>query len=50
MKKIISIVIGYGLGDNWWCVLYPPLCLIEENTSIKDVEYRLIVSDILGLQ
>jgi len=33
-------------GKNWWCVLFPPLCLIEaeENT---DVEYKSIVKEIL---
>lgn len=23
----LRIVIGEGKGENWWCVLYPPLCL-----------------------
>ncbi|NLM69258.1 MAG: stage II sporulation protein R [Firmicutes bacterium] len=25
----LRIVIGEGRGDNWWCVLFPPLCFIE---------------------
>ncbi len=23
----LRIVIGEGKGQNWWCVLYPPMCL-----------------------
>ena len=23
----LKIVIGEGGGENWWCVMYPPLCL-----------------------
>ncbi|NLY29240.1 MAG: stage II sporulation protein R [Firmicutes bacterium] len=27
--QAVKIVIGEGKGRNWWCVLFPPLCLIE---------------------
>lgn len=42
----LLITLGEGKGDNWWCVLFPPLCLIEgeENT---EVEYKSIVMEIL---
>ena len=46
----LVITLGSGLGDNWWCVLYPPLCLIEENDNTNDVEYQFLVSKVLGLQ
>ena len=23
----LRIIIGSGAGQNWWCVMYPPLCL-----------------------
>ena len=42
--KSLVITLGKGIGDNFWCVLYPPLCLIdEENTD--DIEYRLLVKE-----
>ena len=41
----LVITLGSGLGKNWWCVLYPPLCLIDENTN--DVEYTTLVKEIL---
>lgn len=42
----LLVTLGEGKGDNWWCVLFPPLCLIEaeENT---DVEYKSFVKEIL---
>jgi stage II sporulation protein R len=29
----VQVVIGQGRGDNWWCVLFPPLCLIEDQDT-----------------
>ena len=23
----LRIIIGEGAGQNWWCVMYPPLCM-----------------------
>ena len=42
----LVITIGSGQGDNWWCVLFPPLCLLEaeENT---EVEYKFKVLELL---
>ncbi|WP_081943770.1 stage II sporulation protein R [Thermoactinomyces daqus] len=27
--EALRITIGKGLGSNWWCVLFPPLCFID---------------------
>ena len=27
--EALTITIGEGRGQNWWCVVFPPLCLIE---------------------
>ncbi len=43
----LVITLGKGYGDNWWCVLYPPICMIEDNNDYSDVEYRLAISDVL---
>ncbi len=29
----LIINLGSGKGDNWWCVVYPPLCFVGENTK-----------------
>lgn len=35
----LRVVIGAGEGQNWWCVMFPPLCLpaAQKSTSIEDV-------------
>lgn len=43
----LVITLGEGLGDNWWCVLYPPLCLIENNFDSSNIEYRSYIKDII---
>ena len=27
--EALRIVLGQGKGQNWWCVLFPPLCFID---------------------
>lgn len=43
----LVVTIGEGLGDNWWCVLFPPLCLIEAEEG-TEVEYRSYITDIIN--
>ena len=31
--EALNITIGSGQGENWWCVLFPPLCLLDEGTA-----------------
>lgn len=42
----VVVTLGEGLGENWWCVLFPPLCLIEAEES-TDVEYTTMVKTII---
>ena len=44
----LVITLGDGQGDNWWCVLFPPLCLIEnQEDSLKDYEYTYYIKEII---
>ncbi|HZK43895.1 MAG TPA: stage II sporulation protein R [Syntrophomonadaceae bacterium] len=27
--EAVRILIGDGVGKNWWCVLFPPLCMVS---------------------
>ncbi len=36
----VIIELGEGKGDNWWCVVFPPLCFTD-----KEVEYRSVIAD-----
>lgn len=47
LYKSLVITLGDGLGQNWWCTLFPPLCLLEENTTTTNVEYKLFISSII---
>lgn len=45
----LLVTLGAGQGDNWWCVLFPPLCLLEASeTKSNEVEYRSFVKEILN--
>lgn len=45
----LVVYIGEAQGDNWWCVLFPPLCLLEadEFEKTSDVEYSFFVKELL---
>lgn len=30
------ILIGKAKGQNWWCVMFPPLCFVDETKNIVD--------------
>ena len=41
----LIIELGSGEGDNWWCVIYPPLCF---TSGTADVKYRSAIIDIIN--
>ena len=45
----LVVKLGRGEGDNWWCVLFPPLCLLEaeETEEKEDVEYKFFVKEMI---
>ncbi len=32
------IIIGEGKGENWWCVMFPPLCYIDAASGVVPLE------------
>lgn len=45
----LVITLGNGLGENFWCILFPPLCLLEaEDEEISDVEYTSFIEEIIN--
>lgn len=40
------IEIGEAKGNNYWCVLFPPLCMIDAEES-EEVEYSFFISEII---
>ena len=34
----LRVILGQGQGQNWWCVVFPPLCLsAAESEKVQDV-------------
>ncbi|MDD3269607.1 MAG: stage II sporulation protein R [Syntrophomonadaceae bacterium] len=29
--QAVKVIIGEGEGKNWWCVLFPPLCMVSSS-------------------
>lgn len=44
----LVITLGQGLGENWWCVLFPPLCLLDEQTNLENAEYELYATKLIN--
>lgn len=40
----LVITLGEAKGQNWWCVMYPPLCLLDSEE--EDVEYDFFLNKI----
>lgn len=41
--QALRIDIGNAQGHNWWCVMYPPLCFIDETTAVVDEKGKEIL-------
>ncbi len=42
----LIIELGSGKGDNWWCVVYPPLCFTGEGRGyVYKSKIKEIISD-----
>lgn len=45
----LVITLGNGRGDNWWCLMFPPLCLMEaQENNINDTDYQFFVKEIFN--
>lgn len=38
----LIVELGEGAGDNWWCVVYPPLCFVNGSSSVSVFKSRII--------
>lgn len=44
----LVVTLGEGNGANFWCVLFPPLCLLEgEETTSNDVQYSSFIKEVI---
>lgn len=43
----LVIKLGDAKGKNFWCILFPPLCMIDES-KLNDVSYSFLVNELLN--
>ena len=44
----VIVELGSASGNNWWCVIYPPLCFTEySNENYKKVVYKSKIMEII---
>ena len=41
--EALRIILGEGQGQNWWCVIFPNLCLIDVDSEDASSSDRLII-------
>jgi stage II sporulation protein R len=51
--RALKVVLGEGKGENWWCVIFPPLCIfdaggapISMDAGETQVEYRSLLAEL----
>ena len=45
----LLIKIGASSGDNYWCVLFPPLCMMDaKETNMDDIEYTSFIKETIN--
>ena len=46
----LRVILGKGEGRNWWCVVFPPICMSLESTeqleeSVGEESFQILTSD-----
>ena len=41
----LKIEIGEATGQNWWCVMFPPLCFVDVTSGVVPEESKEIMKD-----
>lgn len=44
----LKVEIGEAEGQNWWCVMFPPLCFIDTTTGVVSDDSKEILQDNLS--
>ena len=42
----LVITLGEGTGNNFWCILFPPLCMIDEDE--EKIEYKSLIKEVIN--
>lgn len=44
--KALTLEIGSGKGENWWCVMFPPLCFTEETVAVSANADKILMENL----
>ena len=45
MYDALRVKIGSAIGQNWWCVMFPPLCFVDVSSGIVPDESKNTLKD-----
>lgn len=48
MYEAVRVELGAAAGRNWWCVMFPPLCVADANSLTMDEEAMSQLKDGIG--
>ncbi|MCC5912045.1 MAG: stage II sporulation protein R [Clostridiaceae bacterium] len=43
--EALKVEIGRGTGENWWCVMFPPLCFVDVKSGLTDEKTNQAMKD-----
>lgn len=48
----VRVILGDGAGENWWCVVFPPLCITSEENTSGEYSWAIVelIKEILGIE
>lgn len=41
----VIVELGEAEGDNWWCVMYPPLCFVNKFENSMQINYKSKIAE-----
>ena len=44
----VIVELGEAKGDNWWCVMYPPLCFVNKNENQTQIKFESRINNWLS--
>lgn len=44
----VRVVLGNGQGKNWWCVMYPPLCMMNDTEAVMSERSKKLLKETLN--
>lgn len=46
--EALIVELGEGKGDNWWCIVYPPLCFVNNKSGDgQNIQYQSYLINII---